>query len=120
MLGRRPPTDELLQAHDERGAAVEPARFLAGVVVHRALFTKGDGLQPVGADAAAGHVVAHRVGAPFPERLIVFRGADVAGMPLKRETQRIVFVHCRDGLVENPHGSRPQRVTVEVEMDVLE
>ena len=70
----------LLDAHDERGAAIEAAGLFARVVVLRPLLAVADGAQPVGADAAAGQVVAHRVGAALAERQVVFGRADVAGV----------------------------------------
>ena len=42
-----------LDADDERRAAIQAARLFARVVVLRPLFAVADGVQPIGADAAA-------------------------------------------------------------------
>jgi hypothetical protein len=100
--------------------AVEPARFLAGVVVLRALLAVAHGAEPIGADAAAREIVAHRVGAPLAERQVVLGRADVAGVPFDLDAQVGVLLQRPDRLVEGARGLRPQRVAVEVEVHVLE
>ena len=110
----------LLHAHDEGGATVQPARLFAGVVVLRPLLTVADGPQPVGADAAAGEVLADRVGAALAERQVVFRRADVAGVALDLDAQVRVLLQRADRLVERARRFGPQAVAVEVEVDVLE
>src|SRR5688500_6050110 len=59
------PARSSLQPDSHRGAAVQPARLFARVVVARALFTVAHQLQPAGVDAAARQVLTHRGGAPF-------------------------------------------------------
>src|SRR5262249_46177655 len=91
------PPDLLRQPDDERGAAVEPAGLFARVVVLRALFAEAHRREPVGGDAAANEVVAHRVGAALAEGEVVLRRADVAGVPFD--------VHADVG-VALQHGDR--------------
>src|SRR5918999_2578932 len=69
----------LLHAHEQCGAPVQAARFLARVVVLRPLFAIADRAQAIGADAAAGEVLADRRRTAFAEREVVLGRADVAG-----------------------------------------
>src|SRR5262245_28241737 len=73
--------------HDERGAAIEPPRLLAGVVVLRPLLAVADGLEPVGRNPAAGEVLAHGSRPALAEREVVLRRADVAGVAFDLDPQ---------------------------------
>src|SRR6187397_1850913 len=70
----------LRHVHDEGGAAIEPARFLACVVVLGPLFTVAHRAEPRRRDATSGEVIAHRVRAMDAKRHVVFGRADVAGV----------------------------------------
>ncbi len=103
---RSPSSYDLLESNHEGGAAVQTPGFLAGVVVHRSFFTERQRAQPAGGDAAARQVVTHSGGAPLTERLVVFGGADVAGVALDLEIQFRVVVQRGDSLVEDARGAR--------------
>ena len=80
-----------VEPHDERGATVQSPRLFARVVVLRLLFTVADGLQSRGGDAVLRQVIAHRVGAAFAERQVVFGRADAAGVAFNGQAQRRVL-----------------------------
>src|SRR4029453_5182203 len=86
----------LLDSHEERGAAVEPAGFLARVVVFWTLFTVADRAQSVGADAVLLQVLADRVRTPLAERQVVFGCADVAGVAFDLEPEVRVLLQRSD------------------------
>src|SRR5262245_1394972 len=110
------------ESDDQRRSTVEAARLLAGVVVLRTLLAVADGAEPIRADAAADEIVAHRVGAAFAEREVVFRRADVAGVAFDLDADVGVLrpLQRRYRFVERADGFRPQAVPVEVEVHVLE
>src|SRR5262245_40632821 len=96
---RRAPHDALRSSHwrllplevdDERRTTVQPASLLAAVVVLRPLLAVADRAQPVGSDAPADQVIAHRVGAAIAERQVVLGRADIARMAFDLEPQRVV------------------------------
>src|SRR5690606_3556297 len=89
-----------LHANDQRRAAIEPSRLFARVVVLRPLLAVAHRAQTIGADAAAREVIAHRVGAAFAEREVVFGRADVAGVAFDLEPQLRILLQRRDRLVE--------------------
>ena len=68
-------------AHHERGATVETARFLTRVVVLRPLLAVAHRSKPVGSNTAAREVVLHGISPALAERQVVFGRADVAGVP---------------------------------------
>src|SRR4051795_12222042 len=79
---------ELLpQIDDEGRAAVEPARFLARVVVLRTFLAVADRVQPFRRHAAADEIVAHGVRAAIAESEVVFGRADAASMAFDLHAQ---------------------------------
>src|SRR5689334_25266003 len=74
-------------ADDERGATIEPARFLAAVVVLRPFLAVADRSEPIGANAPARQVVADGRRAPLTQRQVVLGRADVARVSFDLDPQ---------------------------------
>src|SRR4051812_11170819 len=78
-------TTRLLHSHDHGGPAIEAARLFTRVVVLRPFLAVAHDVQPIGADAAARQVVAHRGRPALAEREVVLGRADVAGVAFDRD-----------------------------------
>src|SRR5690349_12913647 len=110
---------DLLNPDQERGAAIQAARFFAAVVELRALFAVAHRAEPVGADAAAREVVADRGRAALAQGQVVLRRADVAGVPLDLEAQVWIVLQRSDRFVERSRRLGTEAVAIEVEVHVL-
>src|SRR5688572_1553913 len=91
----------LLDDHSEVSAAVHRASLGSVVVGNRTLFAVADRPQPVRRNAAAGEIVANRVGAPLAEREVVLDGADAVAVAFDRHVERRVRLQLLHGVVEN-------------------
>src|SRR4029077_7541941 len=110
----------LSQIHRQRRTTIQAARFFTRVLVLRPLLTIADRPEAVFRDAAAHEVVLHSRRAPIAEREVVLGRADVAGVPFDLDPKRRRLAHRANGFVQDARRFRPQRVAVEVEVDILE
>src|SRR6476619_5337312 len=108
------------QPDHQRGAAVEATGLFAAVVELGPLFAVAHRAQTIRSHTAARQVLADRGRAAFTKREVVLGRADVAGVAFDLDAQVRVLLERADRFVERARRFRPQAVTVEVEVHVLE
>ena len=108
-LGENERIDELLNAYGERGAAVQPARLLARVVVLRRFLTVAARLHPGCRNASRDEVVAHASPRGGRRARGCIRRADAAGVAFDDDVAARVRLELRDRVVEEPKRLRTQR-----------